>query len=417
MTFKKDFFKNLFYNKKFVIAFSVIVAFLFWLIVTLVENPEREITFSNINISMSMNDQASESGLEIISSSNTTANVTVSGPSYVLATLSVNDIAVIAQLDDITEAGEQQISLTANCTKVGDIKIVGVSPAKVTAVFDYRDTKDFVVEVIADGVTSSDKRLTRGTPVVSNAVDSSVEITGPRKELEKIAKVVAITDASEAISVTKSYDARIVLYDADGNKIDTKNFVLSSDTIKITVPILLEKTLPVKAAFKNTPDAYLKTPISHTVSINEITVLGPESTVSEMEFIALSAIDFDTISAGNKTFTVTLDLPNGVKCVDNVENVSVEITATSITDRTLNVNEIKFINLGEGLKASAGTIKNVKISGPRNMVRNIKSSELFATADLAGKAAGKHTVVVRIGAENGKNIWQVGTYEVLVTIE
>ena len=86
MALKNRFLSKLFYNKKFVIAFSLISAFLLWLIVTLVENPERQITFSNINITMSMNDQASESGLEVISTSNTTANVTVSGPSYVLST-------------------------------------------------------------------------------------------------------------------------------------------------------------------------------------------------------------------------------------------------------------------------------------------------------------------------------------------
>ena len=417
MALKNRFLSKLFYNKKFVIAFSLISAFLLWLIVTLVENPERQITFSNINITMSMNDQASESGLEVISTSNTTANVTVSGPSYVLSTLTANDISVIAQLNEINESGEFPINLNATCAKSGEIEIVAVSPSKISAVFDYRDTKQFALEVLADGVTCSDNTLTRGNPVVSNAEDATLSITGPRNELLKIARVVAKTDVVEAIAVSKSYDAGIVLYDAESNVIDPALFTFSTDRVNITVPILLERTLPLKASFINVPKAYSEKPINHTISVDKLTVLGPQSVVSEMEYISLSAIDFDTISTQKNTFEVAIELPNGVKCADNVTTVSVSIDTANYMQKTVNIDNFKFDNVPAGLKATAGTVKNVVICGPRNVVSKIKEGNLFATADLSGKTAGKYTVLVRIVANDDSAVWQVGSYEVSVTIQ
>ena len=42
---------------------------------------------------------------------------------------------------------------------------------------------------------------------------------------------------------------------------------------------------------------------------------------------------------------------------------------------------------------------------------------MFVTADLSGKTAGKYTVLVRIVANDDSAVWQVGSYEVSVTIQ
>ena len=136
-----------------------------------------------------------------------------------------------------------------------------------------------------------------------------------------------------------------------------------------------------------------------------------------MEYISLSAIDFDTISTQKNTFEVAIELPNGVKCADNVTTVSVSIDTANYMQKTVNIDNFKFDNVPAGLKATAGTVKNVVICGPRNVVSKIKEGNLFATADLSGKTAGKYTVLVRIVANDDSAVWQVGSYEVSVTIQ
>ncbi|MBO7217461.1 MAG: hypothetical protein J6V50_02035, partial [Clostridia bacterium] len=45
-------FKKLFSNKKFAVSFSIVVAFIFWLVIVIDQNPERQISF-NVPVSLS----------------------------------------------------------------------------------------------------------------------------------------------------------------------------------------------------------------------------------------------------------------------------------------------------------------------------------------------------------------------------
>ena len=45
--------RKLLYNKNFAISLSIVVAFVFWLIISLDQNPERERSFSSVPITVS----------------------------------------------------------------------------------------------------------------------------------------------------------------------------------------------------------------------------------------------------------------------------------------------------------------------------------------------------------------------------
>lgn len=416
MAVKKDFLRKLFLNNRFVLAFSIVVAFLFWLVITITENPIRDTTFSNITISVTAEGTAAgELGLDLISMSSSTATVKVSGPSYILAGLTASDISVSAPLDDVTEAGSYDITLSAASAK-GGVSVVGVTPSKVSAVFDYTDTKQFTVEVEAVGAVAV-SGLVADTPTVSNNSDSVLAITGPRSELQKIARVLVTAEVNETLSSTQSFDAGIKLFDADGNELDKSVYTIPVDSVKITVPILKQKTVPLEVAFSNTPAAYSAEKISYTASVSSVNILGPASSVDGIESIALTPIDFDSISADNNSFDVSPVLPNGVKLSENIDVVTVKINTSACSEKVLTVSEFRFKGVGDGLSATAGALKNVKICGPRAAVRSITASDLYAVADISGKTAGEYTVAVRVYSKTYDTVWQVGTYNVVVTIK
>ncbi len=416
MAVKKDFFKKLFSNNKFVLIFSLVTAFVFWMGITIVENPERDTTFSNITISVVTDGTAAgELGLDLISISSPTATVKVSGPSYVLASLEATDISVALPLADVTEAGKYDIALNA-ASATGGVNIVGITPAKVTAVFDYTDTKQFDVEVEAIGAVAV-SGLVADTPTVSNNADATVAITGPRSELSKIARVVAVAKVNETLSATESFSAALHLYDADGNELDSSVYSIPTEEVKITVPILKQKVLPLKVTFANKPDYYTKNDVPYNVSATRVTVLGPATTVDELDAISLAPIDFDSITSSNNKFDVAPTLPNGVKLAENVEVVTVTVNTNGFQESTFTVNNFEFKNITNGLVSTATSIKNVKICGPRSTLRKLKASDLYAVADLSGKTAGEYTVAVRVYSKTYDNIWQVGTYNVVVTIK
>ncbi len=416
MSSAKDFFSNLFYNKKFVLAFSLVISFILWLIISINENPEREQIYSDITIAISTEGTAAgELGLDVISTNATTASVKVSGPSYVLASLSPNNISVTASLAEVNEVGTFDLNLTAACANESSVKVVSITPQKITAKFDYTDTKLYNVEVDAKGATAV-SGLVVDTPVVSNSSDSTVSISGARTDLEKIARVAAVADVKKELDITTSFDADIHLYDEDGNDLDINNYTLSVNKIKITVPILKQKQVAVKVAFANKPEAYANSDLAYTVSTNAVTILGPETSVEKIDSISLTPIDFDSISVSNNSFDVAPVLPNGVKIAENIETVTVSINTSQFSEATFDVASFEF-KLPDGLKGSAVGIRNVKICGPRTAIRRINSGDLYAVADLSGKSAGEYTVPVRIYSKSYKTVWQVGTYNAVVTVK
>lgn len=416
MSSAKDFFSNLFYNKKFVLVFSLVISFVLWLIITINENPEREQIYSDITIAISTEGTAAgELGLDVVSTDATTATVKVSGPSYVLASLSPNSISVTASLAEVNEVGTFDLNLTAACANESSVKIVSITPQKITAKFDYTDTKLYNVEVDAKGATAV-SGLIVDTPVVSNSSDSTVSISGARSDLEKIARVAAVADVNKELDITTSFDADVHLYDADGNELDASNYTLSVNQIKITVPILKQKQVDVKVAFSNKPEAYNNSDLSYRVSTDKVTILGPETSVAKIDSISLTPIDFDSISASNNSFDVAFVLPNGVKIAENIETVTVSINTSQFAEATFDIASFEF-KLPDGLKGSALGIRNVKICGPRTAIRRINSDDLYAVADLSGKSAGEYTVPVRIYSKSYKTIWQVGTYNAVVTVK
>ena len=411
--------KKLLYNKKFMCAFSIIVSFSLWLIISIYQNPVREHTISNITVNIPTDAPIlSTSGMDIVSGDfDKKVNVKVSGPNYIVSSLSASDILVSASLSEVTKAGTYDLELVAtqNSSKSG-YTFLNISPSTVTVTFDNIDTKEFTVTPVANGVSAA-SGLVADTPVVSDSAYATVTIKGPRSDIALIDKVIAVADINKELSATESFDAKLKLIDASGNEIDKSPFTISAeDTLKISIPILQKAEVPIVAVFTNAPSGYesfLKYTLEHTT----VTVLGPPDTISTLEKITLAPIDFHYITKTNNSFDVALELPNGVKTVDKITDITVEIVTSSFTEKSFTVKNIEYKNVDSSLTASASKdIRNVTVCGPSKVIKSLSAEDIYAEVDLSGKAAGEHTVAAKILARNGENIWQVGEYTAIITL-
>lgn len=408
--------KTLFFNKKFAVSFSVVVAFVFWLVITIDQNPERELTFNNVPVSISVKGTVLEElGIDVVSKNiDETVSVTVNGPSYIVSSLSADDLLVSASVSHIVEPGLYSIDLVASKVSGNSgYNIVSISPSSVNLSFDYIDTKEFTVTAQAEGV-SAISGLIAESPVVSTSEDSVITVKGPRKEIERISKVSAVVSDVETLSATGSFDGQIVLYDENNNVIDTSLLTLSKPSVKVSVPIFKKATLKLIPSFKNAPSG---SSLKYSFDQEDIvTVKGPPETIDTMASVSLSAIDYNEISLSNTSFTVTPVLPDGVKLDDNIASITVTFDLSHYAEKTLNVNQINTVNLPDGLSASVSAVKNVRVCGPKSVIDKLSASDLTATVDLTGKTSGEYSVVVSLSSEHS-NIWAVGTYNVSVNIK
>ncbi|MBR6573234.1 MAG: hypothetical protein IKK77_05920 [Clostridia bacterium] len=411
--------RELLYNKKFAVTFSIVTAFIIWLIISLYQTPEREQTFTNVPLTINTKGTVVEElGMGIVNDiSDVEVSVTVYGPNYVVSSLNSDDLTVTASLSDVTEPGTYVLRLSpAKSNKREDYNLVNISPASITAKFDYIDTQEFDVTPQAEGV-SAVSNLIAEAPVLSSTDDSKITIKGPRTEIKKIASVVAFKSVNKVLESTTSFDASIKLLDEDGNELDKTPFEIETETVKISVPISKKATFKLETTFTNAPSDDAKNNLNIKLDVDSITVIGPPNTIDGMQNVALSPIDYTQISKSNGKFNLTPVFPDGVKSLDNVEQIVAEINTSSLSERTFNISNVEFINKADSITtASATNIKNVKICGPSRVLRNLTEDDFKAVIDLKGKAKGEYTMNVTITCHSNPVVWQVGKYTVSVTL-
>lgn len=419
MKFLKKFsFKKLLYNKRFTIPFSIFLSFVLWMVITVNQTPIIDRTFSNINVTINLeNTFAGENKMNIIGDiSDQKFTVLVMGQNHIVTGLSASDISLYASAASVDSPGEYKLTVAASTTGQ-DYEVVSISPKTVKVTFDYMETKEFTVTALAEGATAVEGLITEPA-VVSGMESNTITITGPRTVVNSIETVAAKTQVNKILSASETFDADIVLFDKNEKEISTENLQLSSHKVQITVPISKKKTVPVKVDFTNIPNGFDKDSITAKVDHSTVTVIGTPETVDKITEITLSPIDISALSRSSTDFEVSPKLPEGVRMFESFESFNITINLYGYTERTITVSEISYVGLGDGLNATAsGNIKNVKICGPSSEVNRLSTSTIYAEIDLTNKKAGEHAVAAKINFKENNNVWAVGTYETTVTVK
>lgn len=408
--------RKLLYNKKFIIPLSIFLAFVLWLVIITQENPIRERSFTNLTLSVNLeNTFAGENSMNIVDDlSSKKVSVVVRGPSYVVSSLRSEDITVYVSAASVDEPGVYTLDVMASRSST-NYEVLSVSPSTVKVEFDYFDTKEFTVKADAKGAAAVEGLIAEAG-IVSGIEGDLLKVTGPRSKVNKIASVVAVCNVNRVLSATETFDAEINLLDEKGEKISLQNITLNAENVKVKVPISKKKTVPVVADFTNLPSGFDKFSIKYSVDHPKVDVIGNPETVDKISQITLSAIDISQLSLSNKEFDVTPKLPEGVRLVDNFETFKVSVNTTGYIEKTVAVTNVKAINLKAGLKSTQSQIKFVKICGPRAAVNKITADMITAQVDLQDKGEGQHSLNVVMSFKTYKNVWAIGSYNTTVTI-
>ena len=410
--------RKLLSNKRFTVPFSLGLAFVLWLVITINQNPIIERGFSDMTINVNLeNTFASDKGMSIVGDISTQKfTVVVRGASYAVSSIKSGDINVYASAASVDAPGEYNLDVMASKTnQLANYEILSVTPSTMKVSFDYIDTKDFTIKPKTEGATAKEGLIAENG-IVSGTENDTVTISGPRTVMNKISSVVALAKVDKTLDVSETFDADIVLYDEQGNQISDEHLTLSINKVKVTVPISKTKTVPVLVDFTNLPNGFDKNSISYSLNYSSVTVIGKPETVDKTESVTLSPIDLTAVSPTANSFDVSAKLPEGVRLVDNIEYFNVKLNIDNYSQKVITVSDITCNGLGSGLKIqNIAEIKNVRICGPKSVIKNIGSA--YAEIDLSGKTAGQHSVEVNISFKENNNVWAIGTYTTTVSIK
>ncbi len=412
-----------FNNKKFITILSVVLAFVFWFVITIVENPESERVINGVSVYLdTAGTIVEEQGLSMISDVTAIENVSVkiSGRTSLVNSIKAEDLLVKPIFDGVNASGKYTLKLEATNNTNKSIVVESVVPESIDVEFDYIDTINYDVQINVKNAVAA-KGLTLGAARFTNAEKMRLEVSGPRSIVSKISNVVAVANGnkSKKLTATESYEATIRLYSSKNKEISPEGLTLSYDTVSVSLPVLKSKYVPIRCTYSNKPADY--TPIASVIinqkETSKIKIEGSPDIVDKTTFVELEAIDFLNVSRRNNVFTKKIVLPSGVSLVsNNADSVEVKLDTRHIRTKSFEVTTAVAINNKNNYKVKLSSPIVVKICGSKSVIKSLKSSNLSAVIDLDGKALGEQTIPVTIKSNIKDNIWQFGTYDAKVTV-
>lgn len=428
---------RLLHDDKLMMLVSLLLAILVWALVVFGPSNKQEHVISGVPISVTLNDYAGETlNLRITSGADATATVKVQGLRSVVSRLSAADITVTADTGNVIKEGTYTLPLRVVAN--GDYTIQSVvgpdgNNDTVTISCDVWREAFFPVSVETPNLTVPDKAAYQiGTPVIGNGVltDGQITLSGPRTDVNRIDKIVAVIDDEATISESEVYTARLEARDATGQVIDSVTYAKAEDkTVSVTVPVLVYREVTLTPTMLNAPEAYANTPSLITVSPSKVELWGVPSEIDD--YIASVqqqlTVDFNKLTPDRLTQTVTLTATEAIRPVNGEETLTLKVNLSGITtkafDVTLNDKNLTAKSLPENSKLLAKQTKvSVTLCGPSRSLNAIRASDIRLTVSSVQAATGLQTAIARVLTVNSKDVWAIYSndlngIEVLVSVE
>lgn len=405
---------KLFYNDKFVMGFSIFLAFIFWLYVS--STTQEASVFTVTDIPVSLPELTHE--LKYFNAQDIKAEVRISGNALVVATVTSDDIYITANdTSFITSPGNYTLDLVPKKSgmKMDYTFDSSPSPSSVNVYVD-RQAEPREIEITDKiKVSSVDENSYASTTTLSQ---QTVKVSGAESIVNSIAQVCAEYEFKSTLSQTTVVTAPLVFYDSLGNKVDTKYITYDIAKVDATIPILKLVNVDIVPSITNMPDTLN---ISDKITVDPPTIrLAVPTNMSSTAGISTENIDFSKVTIDNNKFEVGLSIPSGCKNINGTEKATITFDTSDMETKTLAVTNFNVINEGDDQTTSVSTQSlNVTLIGSKDQLSTITSSNITAVIDMSAKAPnfiGMAEMPVSIKINSKFNsCWAYGSYTVNVT--
>lgn len=418
---KKFHFRDLLYNNRFLMFLSVFLAIVVWVIVTLTSSSPRELTFV-VPVSVELPANATDDmNLKVVSQSQDTVNVTVKGSQFDLAGVKAEQFKAVAQVASVTGPGTYQVEIKVPLPDNANYTIEKVSPTTTEVVLDRTARQDFsIVPTLTKYAPADGYELKQ--PVLADPI---VTVTGPESQVAKINSVAVNITVDSVISETKTYEAKVVLYDEAGNEIPYKDadhpeaaLSLSFEKTQLTIVALAVRTIPITVDYTNKPDVFSQIKITTTPS--KLDISGPIDVFDSLKELKVGTIDFSKVDTSHTKFEFPIDVPSGCANRGDTDTVTVELNLSGMRSRDFTITNFQVKNEQPNTKVTLLTRSMVvRITGLAAEIEPLDDADIVAIVDgsTLTDATNGHEVPVSISIANATGSWVYGSPTVFVRVE
>lgn len=426
MKLKKLSLRQLFSNTKFLVVFSILVAFIFWIIVALEYAPVIENEIKDIPVKIDMNNSVPDKlGLQIFGQSDYTINVTVRGNRYIVGgdLLTADDFEATAQTAYVDSAGKHSLVVKVTAKDANaDYEIISKSTDYIEVYFDKYAEKEVEVtpRIISelDDYTADDYMFDKADIIYET---KTVKVSGAQTEVNSITAAYADIPIEKKLTQSETIDASVVL--SNGSDLDSKYVKINGEsrlTVPVTLPVYKMQTSAVSVSFKNTPSDYINSPLLYSISPSRVRVAVLQNGSDTTNSLEIGTIDFANITPSNGSFTFLASNVKTAKFLDGTTSFSVEVNTDGLSTKKLepNINSI-MITGGSGVSAGnvdLSSIGSVTVVGTQTALASVNANMLEVNINLTNikLEEGENTVPVTVTLKNSNNCWVSGSYSAVI---
>lgn len=375
-------------NNWFLKLLSLVAAFLLWLVVMNIDDPEEQWTVYNIPVKLVNTDVVTEEEMvyEVLEKTDVVRSVTITAPKSVKDELSSSDIIAEADFSNLTVTNTVEIRFYS--LRYND-KITSISGSNeiLKLNIEEKKMKRLVLEVQTTGEVADGYIINSVTPD-----QNRIEVTGPASIVSQIAEAkvqVDVTDSTSDIST----NVDIKLYNAEGVEIATDKLNMNVTSALVQVNILATKTVPIYYSVMGTPaDGYLFTGEIEGVP-QEVTIAGTTAAIQGVNRIIVPEDELNiTGQTENLLQSISIEeyLPEGTILADNTFNGKVLVTVyiEEEYEKTLNIsaNHMRIEDVPEGYEVSLSgetILYSLRVKGLRENVEAVDVNTLYGTISVA----------------------------------
>lgn len=357
---------------------SLVIAFGLWIIVINIDDPVDEKSFSNIKVNLVNTNVLTEQNkvYEVINNTDS-VRVRVEASRSLLESLSSADI--MAEADFAKMAEDETVEINFYSLRSNEaIRNISGSISKVELNVENKKTKRLVLNTETQGEPMDGYVV--GT---INMDQNRVEVSGPESIISRISSAVLQVDISDSSSEISTY-ADVILYDVDGKEVSSKQVTMNTGFVKVTIPILKKKEVPVSVETTGVPaEGYGVTGVVEQ-SVSKVTIAGEDRAISGINKIVIPAEDLDiTGSTQNfvKTCSIKRYLPENVVIVSDTGKITVTVYIESKKEVLFKVpaEQVYIMGIPEGYAAELDESVdefNLYLFGMKKDLDEIKADEI-----------------------------------------
>lgn len=304
--------------------FSLVAAFLLWLLVIVTEDPEGQKPYYNIPVKLVNTEILTDEDLvyEVLDKTDIVSRVTVTAAKTIRDELTSGDIVAEADFQNLTVANTVEIrfySLRYN----DQISDISGSNEILRLNIEEKKTKRLALHVNTTGTVANGYIVNNVTPD-----QNRIEISGPESVITRIASASLTVDVTDSVENISTY-ADVELYDAEGVAIPKDNLDMNTESVRVKVEIMKTKSVPIRYSVMGAPAAgYLFT--GEIAGTPETVMIA--GTAEALSAISEIVIPEETLNITGRTENLTTNinieeyLPEGAILADSSFNGKVSVT-------------------------------------------------------------------------------------------